>query len=98
MYKGFCVQRVCGTQECAGQSRRWAVAAAMLDLCGGISVPAIRWPGAAVSRVPRLKVAAAEVPTSRSAPAAVVFSYSIYGACDFLKHSLPSLSLIVPSL
>ena len=31
-------------------------------------------------------------------PIALVFAYSIYGACDFLKHSLPSLSLIVPSL
>lgn len=92
------MHRVCGTRECAGQSRRWAGAAAMLDLCGGVSVPAIRWPGAAVSRVPRLEVAAAQVPTSRSALAALVFAYSIYGARDFLKHSLPSLSLIVPSL
>lgn len=92
------MHRVCGTRECAGQSRRWAGAAAMLDLCGGVSVPAIRWPGAAVSRVPRLEVAAAQVPTSRSALAALVFAYSIWGARDFLKHSLPSLSLIVPSL
>lgn len=48
---------------------------------------------------PRLGVVAAEVPTSRSAPAAlVVFAYSIFGACAFLKHPLPSLPLIVPSL
>ena len=46
----------------------------------------------------RLEVAAAQVPTSRSALAALVFAYSIWGARDFLKHSLPSLSLIVPSL
>lgn len=73
MYKGFCVHRVCGTRECAGQSRHWARAAEMLDLCGGVSVPAIRLPGAAVFRAPRLEVAAAEVPTSRSALAALGF-------------------------